>query len=105
MCGDKLSKEARIRLETMVRTNNGFDIADTDLSLRVPGDLTGTQQSGLLDLMIADLAKDGKILQLAREAAKKLVTEDPDLHKEENRNLRNHINKLSKTVVNWSRIS
>jgi ATP-dependent DNA helicase RecG len=55
--------------------------------------------------MIADLAKDGKILQLAREAAKKLVTEDPDLHKEENRNLRNHINKLSKTVVNWSRIS
>jgi len=105
MCGEKLSKEARIRIETMVRTNNGFEIADTDLSLRGPGDLTGTQQSGLLDLMIADLGKDGKILQLAREAAKKIISDDPELRKEENRNLRNHINTLSKTVVNWSRIS
>ena len=62
----KLSKEAKLRIETMVRTNNGFEIADVDLKIRGPGDLTGTQQSGVLDLLIADLATDGKILNEAR---------------------------------------
>jgi ATP-dependent DNA helicase RecG len=105
MCNDKLSDDAKIRLETMVRTNNGFEIADTDLHLRGPGDLMGTQQSGVLDLLIADLGKDGKILQIARDAARKLLDKDPDLIHEKNKNLRNHINNLHKNTLNWSRIS
>ncbi len=105
MCSDKLSKEAQLRLETMIRTNNGFEIADTDLQLRGPGDLMGTQQSGVLDLLIADLGRDGKILQIAREAAKNLLSEDPAIEKPKNRNIRNHINTLSRDVINWSRIS
>jgi ATP-dependent DNA helicase RecG len=105
MCSDKLSNDAKIRLETMVRTNNGFEIADTDLNLRGPGDLMGTQQSGILDLLIADLGKDGKILQVAREAVKKLLDEDRDLTMEKNKNIRDHIRKLHKNTINWSRIS
>ena len=73
MSGYKLSKDARTRLETMVRTNNGFEIADIDLKLRGPGDLMGTQQSGVLDLLIADLAKDGRILSETRAAAQQLA--------------------------------
>ena len=105
MCSQKLSSDAKIRLETMVRTNNGFDIANTDLSLRGPGDLMGTQQSGVLDLLIADIAKDGKILQIARESAKVILEDDPELTKEQNRNIKNHIATLRKDTVNWSRIS
>ena len=105
MCSQKLSSDAKIRLETMVRTNNGFEIANTDLTLRGPGDLMGTQQSGVLDLLIADIAKDGKILQIARESAKALLEDDPELSKEENKNIRNHIATLRKDAVNWSRIS
>ena len=89
----------------MVRTNNGFEIADADLRLRGPGDLMGTQQSGVLDLLIGDLGKDGKILQIAREAAKNLLTDDPAIEKKKNRNIRNHINRLQKHIINWSRIS
>src|SRR6185369_13157692 len=69
MTSFKLGAEARQRMNTMVSTNNGFEIAETDLELRGPGDLLGTQQSGLLDLMIADLGKDGMLLKEAREAA------------------------------------
>lgn len=105
MCSQKLSSDAKTRLETMVRTNNGFDIANTDLSLRGPGDLMGTQQSGVLDLLIADIAKDGKILQIARESAKAILEDDPELNKERNRNIKDHIATLRKDVVNWSRIS
>lgn len=105
MCSQKLSSDAKIRLETMVRTNNGFEIANTDLSLRGPGDLMGTQQSGVLDLLIADIAKDGKILQIARESARAVLEDDPELDKEQNRNIKNHIATLRKDVVNWSRIS
>ncbi|MDX1628120.1 MAG: ATP-dependent DNA helicase RecG [Fulvivirga sp.] len=101
----KLSKEGKIRIETMVRTNNGFEIADVDLKLRGPGDITGTQQSGVLDLLIADLGKDGKILQLARQAAQALLQEDSQLEKPENININQHIRSLNKTVINWSRIS
>ncbi|WP_339607212.1 ATP-dependent DNA helicase RecG [uncultured Roseivirga sp.] len=101
----KLSKEARTRLETMVRTNNGFEIADVDLQLRGPGDITGTQQSGVLDLLIADIAKDGQILQAARNAASDILEADPNLEKEENRNILRHIKSLRKVVVNWGRIS
>ena len=105
MTGFKLSKDARTRLETMVRTNNGFEIADIDLKLRGPGDLMGTQQSGVLDLLIADLAKDGRILSESRAAAQVLLAEDPDLARPENGNIRHHIDSLPASAVNWSRIS
>ena len=105
MTGFKLSKDARTRLETMVRTNNGFEIADIDLKLRGPGDLMGTQQSGVLDLLIADLAKDGRILSESRAAAQALLTEDPELVHADNGNIRRHIESLPATAVNWSRIS
>ncbi|TVP46833.1 MAG: ATP-dependent DNA helicase RecG, partial [Mongoliibacter sp.] len=75
----ELSKDSRVRLDTMVRTNNGFEIADVDLKLRGPGDLMGTQQSGIADLMIADLSKDAPILTLARDAAELLLQNDPEL--------------------------
>jgi ATP-dependent DNA helicase RecG len=101
----KLGKDTKTRIETMVRTNNGFEIADIDLKLRGPGDLMGTQQSGVLDLLIADLSKDAKILQEARYAAMQLLEEDPNLEKPENENIRQHIRSLSKHAVNWSRIS
>jgi ATP-dependent DNA helicase RecG len=105
MTGFKLSKDARTRLETMVRTNNGFEIADIDLKLRGPGDLMGTQQSGVLDLLIADLAKDGRILSESRAAAQALLAEDPNLTHPDNANIRYHIESLPATAVNWSRIS
>jgi ATP-dependent DNA helicase RecG len=105
MTGYKLSKDSRTRLETMVRTNNGFEIADIDLKLRGPGDLMGTQQSGVLDLLIADLAKDGRILTESRAAAQAILTEDPELARPEHGNIRRHIESLPATAVNWSRIS
>ncbi|WP_242929447.1 ATP-dependent DNA helicase RecG [Pontibacter vulgaris] len=105
MTGYKLSKDSKTRLETMVRTNNGFEIADIDLKLRGPGDLMGTQQSGVLDLLIADLAKDAPILQEARAAAQRVLEADAQLEKPENQNLRRHIQSLSANTVNWSRIS
>ncbi len=101
----KLSSEAKLRMETLVRTNNGFEIADVDLKLRGPGDLMGTQQSGLLDLMIADLGKDGKILLQAREAAVEILEKDPELKNPEHRPIQSHLSALRKTVVNWSKIS
>ncbi|MGY2133758.1 ATP-dependent DNA helicase RecG [Hymenobacter sp. HD11105] len=105
MSGYKLSKDSRTRLETMVRTNNGFEIADIDLKLRGPGDLMGTQQSGVLDLLIADLSKDGRILSESRAAAQQLLSDDAGLSKPENINIRRHIESLPATAVNWSRIS
>lgn len=101
----KLSADSRVRIETMVRTNNGFEIAETDLQLRGPGDLMGTQQSGALDLLIADLGKDGKILQLARETATRILDDDPELTKPEHRVIKTQIDLAKKSVVNWSRIS
>jgi ATP-dependent DNA helicase RecG len=101
----KLGVESKTRIETMVRTNNGFEIAETDLKLRGPGDLMGTQQSGALDLLIADLGKDGQILQQAREAANEILTKDPNLEKPENAVIKTQVLSLRKTVVNWSRIS
>jgi ATP-dependent DNA helicase RecG len=105
MTGYKLSKDSRTRLETMVRTNNGFEIADIDLKLRGPGDLMGTQQSGVLDLLIADLAKDGRILTESRAAAQAILNDDPELTRPEHGNIRRHIESLPATAVNWSRIS
>jgi ATP-dependent DNA helicase RecG len=101
----KLLAESKKRIETMVRTNNGFEIAEVDLQLRGPGDLMGTQQSGILDLLIADLGKDGKLLQIAREAALTVLTDDPELIKSENNLIRNQVELLQNSSTNWSRIS
>ena len=101
----ELSKDSRVRLETMVRTNDGFEIADVDLRLRGPGDLMGTQQSGITDLLIADLSKDAPILTLARDAAQQLLTNDPELAQRENAPIFRQIKQQKKTAVNWSRIS
>jgi ATP-dependent DNA helicase RecG len=101
----KLGKESKIRIETLVRTNDGFEIADADLNLRGPGDLSGTVQSGVLDLMIADLAKDGEILKAAREAAQQMLEEDAELILLKNQPVRLHIESLHKEESNWGRIS
>jgi ATP-dependent DNA helicase RecG len=101
----KLGADSKIRIETMVRTNNGFEIAETDLKLRGPGDLMGTQQSGALDLLIADLGKDGQLLQLARETAQHILKDDPDLIKNEHAVIKTQIESTRKSAVNWSRIS
>lgn len=105
MTNVKLSAEARLRMNTMVRTNNGFEIAETDLQLRGPGDLMGTQQSGLLDLLIADLGKDGQLLQEARQEAVALLQADPELISPENQPIKAHLSALRKSTVNWARIS
>ena len=101
----KLSNDGRTRLETMVRTNDGFEIAEVDLRLRGPGDLMGTRQSGLLDLKIADLSKDQAILSAARNAALELLKDDPALKSTENRAFATTLMQRMKGRPNWSRIS
>lgn len=105
MTNFKLSADSKKRIETMVRTNNGFEIAETDLQLRGPGDLMGTQQSGVLDLLIADLGKDTKLLQAARETALQILESDPELKSPANQVIREQVGRMRKSVVNWSRIS
>jgi ATP-dependent DNA helicase RecG len=105
MSSFKVSSEGRTRLETMVRTNNGFEIADTDLKLRGPGDLMGTQQSGVLDLKIADLGSDGAILQVARDKAMLILDADPNLELPAHRLLSQRLHEMKKSSVNWSQIS
>jgi ATP-dependent DNA helicase RecG len=105
MTSYKLGADSKLRIETMVKTNNGFEIAETDLKLRGPGDLTGTQQSGALDLLIANLSTDGFLLQEARESAIKILQKDPEFVTPENRAIRLQIDSMPKTVINWSRIS
>lgn len=105
MTGGKLSNDARTRIETMVRTNDGFEIADVDLQLRGPGDLMGTRQSGMLDLKIANLTKDGQLLQLARREAEGLLAEDPRLTAPEHAKTRAFFIAKNKGKVQWSRIS
>jgi ATP-dependent DNA helicase RecG len=105
MTGYKLSNDSKVRIETMVRTNNGFEIAETDLKLRGPGDLMGTQQSGVLDLLIADLGQDGAILQEARTVALAILEKDPDLQRPEHKVIKTQIDATRRGNVNWSRIS
>ena len=105
MTSFKLSKDARTRIDTMVKTTDGFEIAETDLQIRGPGDLSGTQQSGITDLLVSDLAKDGPILQVARESAKQILAEDPELEKPENAVIKNQIARSRKSEMNWGRIS
>ena len=102
----KLSEETRKRLEIMVQTNDGFEIAEADLKLRGPGDLEGTQQSGVaFDLKIADIARDGQLLQYVREVALAIVEEDPAGVLPENEVLWRQLQALRKTHVNWAAIS
>jgi len=105
MSGNKLSADGRKRLETMVRTNDGFEIAEVDLKLRGPGDLQGTQQSGLLDLKLADLTKDEALLVLAREKACELLDADPMLLLPEHRMVAKRLIESSKEKQSWGRIS
>ena len=102
----KLSEETRKRLEIMVQTNDGFEIAEADLKLRGPGDLEGTQQSGVaFDLKIADIAKDGQLLQYVREVASGIIDQDPTGRLPENEVLWRQLQALRKTNVNWAAIS
>jgi ATP-dependent DNA helicase RecG len=106
MSSYKLSHEARKRIETMVQTNDGFEIAETDLKLRGPGDIEGTQQSGIpFDLKIANLGQDGQILQYARDVAGRVLEKDTDLSTPENAILKKQLSTMQKTQVDWSVIS
>ncbi|MFD1095325.1 ATP-dependent DNA helicase RecG [Salegentibacter chungangensis] len=105
MTGHKLSNDSKTRLETMTGTNDGFEIAEVDLKLRGPGDLMGTQQSGVLNLKIADIVKDNAILKTARYYAKKVLTEDPNLESEKNLRLRHTYSQLAKHKNIWNYIS
>lgn len=102
----KLTEDTRKRLEIMVRTNDGFEIAEADLKLRGPGDLEGTQQSGIpFDLKIADIARDGQLLQYVRSVAEDIVERDPGAQHPENEILWQQLKSLRKTNVNWAVIS
>lgn len=104
--GYKLAEDTRKRLEIMVRTNDGFEIAEADLKLRGPGDLEGTQQSGIaFDLKIANLARDGQLLQYVRSIAEDIVDNDPSAQSPENEILWRQLKSLRKTNVNWAAIS
>ena len=104
MSGLKLSKEAKKRIHTMVETNDGFKIAEVDLELRGPGDIMGTQQSGVMDLKVANIAEDQQILVFARDLARKIYDKDPELEYPANEKLKVSLNKLMKERPNWGRI-
>ena len=102
----KLSEDTRKRIDIMCDTNDGFRIAEADLKLRGPGDLEGTQQSGMaFDLKIADIARDGQIVQMARDEAQKIIDEDPECNSEKFSMLWNRLRQLRKTNINWAAIS
>jgi ATP-dependent DNA helicase RecG len=105
MSGYKLTEEARVRLKTMTETTDGFRIAETDLRLRGPGDLAGTQQSGIVDLKIANLLRDEKILKYARNLATEILDKDPHLDDPSNAMLAKTLNMLNKNQPDWGSIS
>jgi ATP-dependent DNA helicase RecG len=105
MTSFKLSAEAKIRLNTMVETSDGFKIAEVDLKLRGPGNLMGTQQSGVLNLRIADIVKDANLLKMARATAINLLTVDPVLANPENGCIKLAYQKISKNSTIWQNIS
>jgi ATP-dependent DNA helicase RecG len=105
MTSHKLSSDSKTRLETMCRTNDGFEIAEVDLRLRGPGDLMGTQQSGVLNLKIADLIKDKDILQSARYYAKKVLQNDPSLKTPDNKAILHTYQQVGKYKNIWNYIS
>ena len=104
--GYKLSDITRKRIDIMCDTNDGFQIAEADLKLRGPGDLEGTQQSGIaFDLKIADIARDGQLVQLAREEAQKIIDADPTCTSPQYAMLWRRLSQLRDTNVNWAAIS
>ncbi|WP_271855678.1 ATP-dependent DNA helicase RecG [Patiriisocius marinus] len=105
MTSFKLSADAKTRIETMTRTSDGFEIAEVDLKLRGPGDIMGTQQSGVLNLRIADLLKDGEILKIARSYAFQVLKEDPALQQEKNKPLKDTYAQMAKYKNIWNYIS
>jgi len=105
MTSDKLTSDARKRIQTMVHTSDGFVIAETDLQLRGPGDLDGTQQSGILDLKIADIIRDEKILKYSRDMAARVIEKDPALELPEHRRLARHLQMMYACKHNWGLIS
>jgi len=106
MSSYKISTESRKRLSTMVRTNDGFEIAEVDMKLRGPGEIEGTQQSGIgFDLKIANLGKDSDILKLARNEASEIIDTDPLLQNEENKMLRQNLMSAKQKDFDWSSIS
>ncbi|HAT64810.1 MAG TPA: ATP-dependent DNA helicase RecG, partial [Flavobacteriaceae bacterium] len=105
MTSHKLSADAKTRLETMVRTNDGFEISEVDLKLRGPGDMMGTQQSGVLNLRIADIIKDSEILKIARSYAMQVLKDDPSLQKPNNAPILYTYTQLVKFKNIWNYIS
>jgi ATP-dependent DNA helicase RecG len=105
MTKDELSADAQVRIDTMCKTNDGFEIAEVDMRLRGPGDMAGTQQSGVPDLKVADLIFDAHLIQLARDAASSVLDEDPDLMLDKNSGIRGMLEDLVKGQPNWGRIS
>jgi ATP-dependent DNA helicase RecG len=105
MSGSKLSEEGKTRLETMVKSNDGFDIAEVDLRLRGPGNLMGTQQSGILKLKIADIIKDNTLLKVARDTANEIIKQDPNLERSENQVIKRTLSVLSFDSNIWNFIS
>ena len=105
MTGHKLSQEARTRIETMVQTNDGFEIAEVDLKLRGPGDVMGTQQSGVLNLRIADIVRDGSILKTARHEAFSLLGEDPGLNLDAHKQIRMTLEAMARYRNIWNYIA
>ncbi|MBP1675947.1 MAG: ATP-dependent helicase RecG [Bacteroidetes bacterium] len=106
LTGFKLASDTRKRMDIMVRTNDGFEISEADLQLRGPGDLEGTQQSGLpFELKIANLAQDGKMLEIARRTAMEILEDDPTLSKQEHNILSLQLKKMNTNAINWGVIS
>lgn len=105
MTGDEVSNEGKQRIRTMVATNDGFRIAEADLKLRGPGDLAGTQQSGIVDLKIADITRDAAVLEQARQEAMKLLKADPELKSPANRPIARYLESQNRKKMDWSRIS
>ncbi len=105
MTKDKISNEAKKRIDVMTKTNDGFKIAEVDMELRGPGNLLGTQQSGILNFRIADIIKDKDILELSRNDAKEIIDKDPQLKNEENKEIKKEFVKINKSSILWKYIS
>jgi len=100
-----LSNDGKTRLKTMCSTNDGFEIAKVDLGLRGPGDIMGTQQSGLMDFKLASLTADGDLVKLSRHEAQVFLSDDPEMEKPENKRVQIRYKQLEKENPNWGRIS
>jgi ATP-dependent DNA helicase RecG len=104
--GDKLSEESRKRIDLLCQTEDGFVLAEEDMKMRGPGDMEGTQQSGMaFDLKIANIARDGQLVQLARTEAQAIIDADPQCEHPQNSLLWNRLRELKKTHINWAAIS